>query len=205
MPKLTRRTIEAAHPDAEREAWVWDDEMRGFGLRVMPRSRKSPDGVKSFVVQYRIGRRTRRLAFGRYPVMNAKVARMRARALLATVDDGKDPSQERKAEAKAETVTELVRRFMSEHVEAHLKLGTRREYRRLLGAAKDTDENGDRQRPGIAEKALGAFRVRDVARADITRLIHARSKTPTDANRLHAALRAMFNFAERIGVRPDGS
>ena len=63
MPKLTKRTVEAAKP-ASREVFLWDDQLPGFGLRV------KASGVKTFVVQYRNGSgATRRLALGRFGVL----------------------------------------------------------------------------------------------------------------------------------------
>ena len=55
MPILTKRTIDATEPQAT-EFFLWDEGIPGFGLRVMP------SGRKSFVVQFRAGRRARRMA-----------------------------------------------------------------------------------------------------------------------------------------------
>jgi integrase len=52
---------------------------------------------------------------------------------------------------------------------------------------------------------IGKRRVADVTRADIAKLHNARRDYPTDANRLVACMSTMFNFAERIGWRADGS
>jgi len=57
MPKLTKRTIDATEPTAT-EFFIWDESIPGFGVRVMP------SGRKSFVVQYRAGRRPRRMSLG---------------------------------------------------------------------------------------------------------------------------------------------
>lgn len=45
----------------------------------------------------------------------------------------------------------------------------------------------------------------DVTRADIANLMKKMSKTPTNANRVLAVVRKMFNMAEVWGMRPDGS
>jgi integrase len=52
---------------------------------------------------------------------------------------------------------------------------------------------------------LGQMKVPDVTRADIANLMKKMSKTPTNANRVLAAVRKMFNMAEVWGMRPDGS
>jgi Arm DNA-binding domain len=61
MGKLTKRAIDALTPPEKGEIFVWDTELRGFGLRV-----KSTGG-KTYLVQYRNTEgRTRRLAIGQH-------------------------------------------------------------------------------------------------------------------------------------------
>lgn len=55
--KLTKSRVDALRP-AGAERLYWDDELKGFGLRV------SPKGRKTFFVQYRSGGRTRRARTG---------------------------------------------------------------------------------------------------------------------------------------------
>ena len=57
MPKLTKRLVDAAEARPA-EYFVWDSEIPGFGLRVLP------SGRKGYVVQYRAGRRSRRISLG---------------------------------------------------------------------------------------------------------------------------------------------
>jgi len=56
-----------------------------------------------------------------------------------------------------------------------------------------------------SEFALGRMKVPDVTPADIANFMKKMSKTPTNANRVLAAVRKMFNMAEVWGMRPDGS
>ena len=39
MPKITKRMVDALTP-SEREGVVWDDDIKGFGVRVHPTGRK---------------------------------------------------------------------------------------------------------------------------------------------------------------------
>ncbi len=48
MPKLTKRTVESL-PIEAKDYFVWDDEVAGFGVRVMP------SGAKTYQAQYRKG------------------------------------------------------------------------------------------------------------------------------------------------------
>ena len=58
---LTKRDVDGAEPRATRyELWDGRNGLSGFGLRV------TPQGVKTWVVMYRAGRRKRRLTLGGY-------------------------------------------------------------------------------------------------------------------------------------------
>jgi integrase len=85
----------------------------------------------------------------------------------------------------------LAARFLVEHAEAKRKASTAREYRRLL--------------EHVVLPAIGSRKVSDVTRRDVERLHQGRRGTPTEANRALACLSTMFTFAERWGLRPDGS
>jgi hypothetical protein len=109
MPKLTKRTIDATEPRAT-EFFLWDENIPGFGLRVMP------SGRKSFVVQYRAGRRPRRMSLGPSTVLTCDQARTRAITIIAAVKNGEDPAADRAAKRNAATVSDLAERFDKEHI-----------------------------------------------------------------------------------------
>lgn len=57
MQRITKRTIDAAKSTGK-ERFLWDSEMRGFGIRI------SGEGRVSYVVQYRFEGRQRRYKIG---------------------------------------------------------------------------------------------------------------------------------------------
>ena len=90
MPKLTKRLVEAAEIRAT-EYFIWDDEIRGLGVRVLP------SGRKGYLVQYRAGRRSRRIGLGSNTVVACEQARNRAIAIIAAARNGEDPAAKRDA------------------------------------------------------------------------------------------------------------
>lgn len=184
MPKLTKRNIEAIQP-TERDFCVWDDDMPGLGLRVLP------SGRKQFIVQYRAGRRSRRISLGPTSIITPDQARTRAMAILADARNGQDPAANKEAYRKALMVSELAERFDEEHIALRLKASTAREYRRNLER--------------FILPALGRLRVVDVTRADIAKFHHDLRRIPYQANRCLELISKMFNLAEMWGLRPDGS
>lgn len=83
-------------------AFIWDDEVKGFGLRV------APGGTKSYVLSYRAGRGRnapqRRLTIGKHgSPWTPELARRQARRLLGAIAAGDDPLEDRKAEARTMT------------------------------------------------------------------------------------------------------
>ena len=77
-----------------------DDTLKGFGVCVTPRSRRNPEGRKTYIVQYRVrgSRRSRRLALGLTAVLGPHQAHARAIAALGEAASGKDPFPAREAD-----------------------------------------------------------------------------------------------------------
>lgn len=109
MPKITKRIVDALKPDPEAEVFLWDSELRGFGVRVMP---SKPEGnrprVAAYLIQYRSPEgRTRRLVIGRVGTLTPDEARELAKDRLREVAKGNDPSAERRKLRQGITVAEL--------------------------------------------------------------------------------------------------
>jgi integrase len=184
MSKLTKRTVEAAEVKVS-EYFMWDGELPGFGLRVLP------SGRKGYVVQYRAGRRSRRISLGPSTVLTCEQARNRAITIVAAARNGEDPAAKRDADREAITVTELAERFDREHIALRVKESTAKGYRRMVKR--------------VILPALGRHRVTEVTRADIAKLHHDLRHVPYDANRCLEIISKMFNLAEMWGLRPDGT
>lgn len=184
MPKLTKRTVDAA-PIKERDYVLWDEALPRFGLRVRS------SGTKTYVVQYRAKGRTRHVTVGRRGVLTPDQARRAALKLLAEVERGGDPSRERAAARRASTVAELCDRYLEEHARARKKPRSVSEDERLIES--------------FILKAIGPRKIGEVERSDIYRIRKRLSATPYQANRVLSLLSKMFNLAERWSLRPDGS
>src|SRR5215510_9754633 len=158
--KLTKRTIDAIKPGIDRV--LWDDELRGFGLRV------KPGGLKSFLIQFRNRQgRSRRLTVGQYGRLNPDEARREARRLLSEVERGLDPVERRLEERHAITLGELCHEYLAK-AEAGLIIG-----RKGLPKKANTLEN-DRGR--IARHIiplLGKKPLKDLTSADVKRFLEA--------------------------------
>jgi integrase len=183
--KITIRSVNALRPGET----LSDTELAGFEVRARART-------KTYRIRYRVGRGRaapqRPYTIGRHgSPWTPETARKEAMKLLGQVAQGKDPAGTKAAEKAAPTVTELAEQFMTEHAEAKRKARTAREYRRLLDH--------------VVLPAIGKRKIADVTRRDIAKFHHARRETPIEANRALAVTSTLFNFAERIGYRPDGS
>src|SRR5262245_11271666 len=110
MARLTEKAITAARAGTA-ERFLWDGETPGFGCRI------KPSGVRTFLVQYRVGGRTKRVKIGRWPVWKVEQARREAHKLLSEVDHGGDPSGRKRREriAKGDTISAVAAAFVELH------------------------------------------------------------------------------------------
>ena len=100
--KLTKTTVDGLRPKADRDAFLWCGELRGFGVRV------KPSGVKTFLIQYRTDHgNTRRYSLGQHGRLTVEEARKQAKIKLAEVAQGRDPSTARKSARQIKTVADL--------------------------------------------------------------------------------------------------
>ncbi len=183
MAKLTKRTVDGALP-RDKSYLLFDDDVRGFALRVQP------SGEKMFVMRYRFGGADRKLRLGRYRDLTPEEARRLALKARVSLADGIDPSAARRKAIASPTMEQLAERFMREHVMIYCKPSTQGDYRHALK---------------IVLTKLGRRRVAEVTRADMAEFHQSLVKRLYLANRAMATCSKMFNLAEVWGLRQDGS
>ncbi len=94
MVKITKRVVEAAEAQ-EKDYLIWDDELPGFGLRVIS------SGKRRYVIQYRTKGRSRRYTIGLHGAWASETARREAKVQLGRIAGGEDPVEDRQFDHKA--------------------------------------------------------------------------------------------------------
>lgn len=182
--RLTKRSVEGLEVRPG-DYITWDCDVKGFGVRVYG------TGKRTYVVQYRAGKRTRRLTLGQHGPLTTDEARKLAMQRLGDVARGEDPSADIQTKRRAPTVSALCDRFLEEYVAQHCKPTTYRSYSTII-------------RNHVKPK-LGAFLINDVKRADVAALHFDMRNTPYHANRTLMVISKMFNVAEDWGLREEGA
>jgi integrase len=181
--KLTRQSIaKLSLPAGKSEAIKFDDEVAGFGLRVRA------GGSRTWIVQYKVGEKHRRLTLGSTALLDPVSAREKAKDILAAVRVGRDPAGE-KAEARAEaaeTILALISRFLG-----------RQRARLRPRSYEETERYLLKHWKNLHGLSLGRIDRRTVS-ARLAAI--ADEKGPVAADRAKAALSAFFSWAMREGL-----
>ena len=153
--KITKRAVEALAPKNGAEVVLWDQEIRGFGIRVRT------GGAKTYILHYRAGTGRgaplRKLSIGKHgSPWTPDKARTEAKRLLGLIASGEDPAERRATERKTLTVAELCDLYLAEGA-THKKPSTLK---------SDLGRIAHHIKP-----LLGRVRVDKVLRADIERLL----------------------------------
>jgi integrase len=184
--KITKRTVDAAVVDAARDTWLWDSEIKGFGVRLRP------NGRKTYIVEYRPGGGGRRAPKRRYTIgphgspWTPDTARAEARRILGLVAANRDPLAERSERRRrdANTVAEIAADFIEKYARRRQK--SWRETKRVFLS----DMN-----PAFGNKAI-----ENVTRQDVVRLLdRVAERGPVMANRTLAYMRRFFNWCIERG------
>jgi integrase len=184
---ITKRSVDAAMPRPA-DSYLWDDELAGFGLKI------TPAGRKVYLVQYQLGGRkgrTRRVTIGQHGNVTPTFARNEAKRLLGEIAAGRDPAEDRDKTRADKSLAVVLGQFMMEHVQSKRKASTACEYQRIAKL--------------YIVPRLGRRPIGEIKRQDVAKLHHELASKPYQSNRTLALLSKFFNWAEKHGLRPDGS
>lgn len=127
--KLTKTAVERLQlPPGKTEEFFFDETLTGFGLRIRA------GGKRTWIAQYRLGTKQRRVTIAPVAALDADEARKKAREILAKAHLGSDPQLE-KAEARAQaamTLGSVAENYLTRHAASKLKLGTLEDVTRYL-------------------------------------------------------------------------
>jgi len=180
--QITKRAVDLLSPSLSTH-FLWDsggrEPVNGFGVRV------TPNGVKSYVYQYRMGGReakTRRVTIGQHGAWTPDQARIEAKRLARLVDQGNDPAdddRERRRQAVDLAFDAYVGRFSTSYLKTRWKRWEEAE--RLL-----------------KREAIPALKGRPlplITRSDLNSVWERVADRPALARQLFATMRKLFRWA----------
>lgn len=181
--KLTKTAIDAIQP-ADKDVWIWDTELPGFGVRC------TPTGRKTYLARYRTKAGTqRKQVLARTCDMPPDKARDMARKVFAQVAEGIDPMAARKAEKpdSSRTVEAMFKAYVAS-MKAKGQVSASEVERALLLAKNNAADALGRTKPASSITAM-----------DVVDYVSAIFKTGTRgaANKHRGYVGAAFGWAIR--------
>lgn len=181
--KLTKETVAGLElPPGKAEAFLWDDQVPGFGYRL--RAGSNP----TWIFQSRIGRKQRRITIGAATAISAKDARAAAAGLYHRTKLGQDPAGDRAKAVQAQDET----------FKAALGIYLKRQIERL----RPRSYVEVRRHLEVHAKPLHHLPLAGVDRRAVAKLFAKLSDEsgPVAANRTRASCAAFFAWAMREGI-----
>lgn len=201
--RLTDGTVrDLSCPPGKKDVLVFDDALKGFGVRVLP-DRADGRRRRIFLMQYRRGAKVRRIVIGEWGAeLTAAKARIKAEVLRGEVRANRDPVSERRAEVAAARLAEAERTRAAQETaftfdlllkawEADYLVARRPSYRIDALARIRTSLASLLDRPTSAISRTEAARALQTA---------GQSRGRVGANRVMAYARACFGWGVRAGL-----
>ncbi len=182
MANLTKTYIDNIKPPEKGQKLIYDDELKGFGVRVTKTA-------KAYICQGRVKGRVKRVKIGNHGAWTLDNARKKAREHLANMANGIDPNQEKKVQAvRALTLEEVKEDYIKSR---NLKESSIKDYNKHLnGIFKEWKDQP----------------VTVIDREGVKKLFEKASKaSKAQANQAFRILRSLINYAMenyRPGNRP---
>jgi integrase len=161
---------------------IFDDDVPGFGIRVRA------SGARTWIYQYKIGGKTRRLVLGQVTAIKPARAREIAGELHAKVRLGGDPASEKRQNVQRtqNTFGTLAERFLDQ-------------YKRRPRTKYEVERHLQKYAAPLHPAPVDAITLRDVAGL-LAKIDKASG--PVTANRVRATLSTVFSWAMREGLAP---
>lgn len=170
--------------EMEPNSIIWDTNLTGFGVR-------RQKGKPSYIIKCRVNGKQVHYTIGQHGAFTPDLARKEARTLLANAQKGIDPREAKRAARDLISVEGACQHFLNTHVAKKRKPKTLQEYRRIIEK--------------IVTPKIGKLKIKEVTAEQISKLHHGLSDTPYQANRTLAILSTIFNLAETMQHRPQGT
>ena len=155
MAKLTKRAVDALKAPENGQAFLWDSELRGFGIRVIP------SGLKTFIFQYRNAEnRSRRIKLGRFGAITADEARDLAKIKLGLVAKGEDPAEA--VEERDRTTVSMLCDWYVEEAKAGRILGRRNRPIKASTLVMDKSRIETHIKPLLGDRFVRTLKVVDI-------------------------------------------
>jgi integrase len=176
--KINNTLVNTIQFEGDKEYTIWDSEIRGFGLRLLP------SGKMSFVLWYRFRGRARRLTLGSADQITAEIARNAAKKAIVSISDNTDPAERKQDDKKSQTVNDLCALFLEDWAKPRKKTWEEDERRMIKHI-----------RPSLGKRPVNSIEDKDIIK------FHARigKTSPYEANRVLSLLSKMFEFAKKNG------
>jgi integrase len=184
--KLTQNSVARFKmPAGKTEHIEFDDDMHGFGLRVRAGGKAEH---RTFIAQYKIGEKHRRITLGNASKVTLENARREAKKIFGKVALGADPAND-KAEARqaaSHTLDAAIKRYLEARI-GDMKPASYEQAKIHL----------EKHWSPLHSLALGS-----IARANVAPVVTtiAKERGPIAANRARATLSALFVWAIGEGL-----
>lgn len=179
--KVTRIPL----PGGKSEHIEFDETMPGFGVRIRAGDKSQH---RTFIVQYKIGAKTRRITLGDLRKVTFENARAEAKRIFGKVANGLDPANEKveRRSAASHTLDATIVKYLEARE----------------GAMKPRSFDETKRHLLSHWKALHGLTLASISRANVAAEASAiaKNKGPVAANRSRASLSALFAWAMGEGL-----
>lgn len=179
--KITKTVVDTATCGDKAQHFIWDTELKGFGLRITPTR-------KTYVAQSRVNNKTVRVTLGLHGRLTPEQARNQAKVVLSDMVRGINPNEEDKAtRIRGTTLEEAYQEYIKSRPLTPNTLG---DYEKAM-------------RKGFPDWADKPIKV--INRDDIENRFNQLSQnSKAQANQMFRFLRALLNFAKEKYTSIDG-